>query len=272
MNAGGSSSRFRSFVFRGNAVAAAGHLVSFRQKPVPLSPDTITVHGESSLPVVGGVSESSLRPRRLAFRESIQYGQCQTFAAGVVNGDTAVTIVASAVDDVRVTARPTAEDQVPHLRSVSFRADRLSIAIRSTHPDGAEAQFDLLREPETDNMHLVLTDVNRKEREISLRLEFDRELLSCRTFSELRKSEQFGRHATRQPNGYIITSIVRRIYRDNQPIEGYVLREPGLGTIYFGEVLINDHNRRITLVRVEMGSDLEGRATMASADPNGIWG
>jgi hypothetical protein len=265
------NSRFRDFVFRGNAVAAAGHVVSFRGRPVPLSPDTVTVHGESSLPIIGGVSESSLRPRRLPFREFIDYGKCETFAAGAVTARTAVTVVASSVDDTRVTAAPSPEDQVPHLRSVSFRADRLSIAIQSTHVDGGEAQFKLLGDPETKNIRLVHTDQERNQREISLRLDFDRELISCRTWSELQKSEAFRRHSARQSNGYIITSIVRRIYRDNKPIDGHVLREPGLGTIYFGEVLINDHNRRITLVRVEMGSDPEGRATMASADPNGIW-
>jgi hypothetical protein len=264
--------RFRDFVFRGNAVAAAGHLVSFRGKPVPLSPDMVTVHGESSLPVIGGISESSVKPRRLRFRESIEYGQCDTFAAGVIVGSTAVTIVASAVAKVRVTARPTPDDQVPNVRSVSFRAERLSIGIQSTHPDGGEARFRLLRDPETENMRLVVTDLDRKEREISLRLEYDRDLLSCGTYSELQKSEQFRQRAARQSNGYIITSIVRRIYRDNQAIEGNVLREPGLGTIHFGEVLINDHNRRVTLVRIEMGSDLEGRTALASADPNGIWG
>jgi hypothetical protein len=262
--------RSREFVYRGNAVAAAGYLRSFRGRPVPPDSNTVTVHGESSLPVIGGISESIVRPR-LAFREFIDYGRCETFAGGTGDSKSKTTIVASSVDRVRVTASPTPDDEVPHLRSVSFRADRLSIAIRSIHPDDGEARFTLLGEPETAGISLLHTHVTGQQEVIPLRLEFDKDLLSRRTYSDLQKSDEFRKRAWPQSNGYIIASIVRRIYRGDQAIEGSVLRERGLGTIYFGEVLINDHNRRITLVRVEMGSDPEGSVMMAAADPNGIW-
>lgn len=264
--------RYREFAFHGNAVAAAGHLISLRGKPVRLEPNMVTVHGESSLPVIGGVSRSSVRIPRLAFREFIEYGRCETFAGGTGSDKSKTTIVASSVDHARVTASPTPDDQVPHLRSVSFRADRLSIAVRSVRSDGGEAEFDLLREPETEGMALVHTHVTGRRELIRLRLDFDRELLSSRTYSQLQRSEAFRQKAAaRKDCDYVVTSIVRRIYRGEKVIEGSILREPGLGTIYFGEAIVNEHNRRMTLVRVEMGSDPEGSALMASADPNGIW-
>ena len=54
--------------------------------------------------------------------------------------------------------------------------------------------------------------------------------------------------------------------------EGHILRLTGFGTIYFGEVLIKDDNRRLTMVRLEMGSAVRADVAYAEADPNGNWG
>ena len=50
-----------------------------------------------------------------------------------------------------------------------------------------------------------------------------------------------------------------------------MLRFEGFGSIYFGEVIMNEYNRRFTLVRVEMGSDVEANVAFAEGDPNGSW-
>ena len=50
-----------------------------------------------------------------------------------------------------------------------------------------------------------------------------------------------------------------------------MLKLTGFGTIYFGEVLMNANNRRLTMVRLEMGSALKAGVAYAEADPNGTW-
>ena len=72
-------------------------------------------------------------------------------------------------------------------------------------------------------------------------------------------------------NGFVQCSIVRSITWGGQKIAGHVLTKKGFGSIYFGEMLINENNRRVTLVRVKMGSDTEAEATFAESDPNGSW-
>ena len=258
------------FAFRGNAVAASGFLTSTSAATESLSPHVVTVHGESSLPVIGGISQSFVRRPGLLFRRNIEYGQCETFAAGGGGATSKVTVVASAVADVRVTASPS-PGELDGFASVSFRASRLSIAIRAIHPRDTDAEFDLLGDPETDGLSLIRTPLRGRPETIPLRLEFDRELLRSRTWSALHKSGAAAERMSRQRNGYSTGSIVQAIYRGDRRIEGYILRERGLGTIYFGEIILNDHNRRITLVRIRTGSFPEGEMAFASADPNGIW-
>jgi hypothetical protein len=51
-----------------------------------------------------------------------------------------------------------------------------------------------------------------------------------------------------------------------------VLPVPGFGIIYFGEILLNDHEWRVTAMRMQLGSANTGQAVFAENDPNGtIW-
>jgi hypothetical protein len=82
----------------------------------------------------------------------------------------------------------------------------------------------------------------------------------------------FGDPIPRTPGGYAITSIVRQVKWRGKTYNGNTLTLAGFGTIYFGEVLMNENNRRLTMVRLHMGSDLGAHAAYAEADPNGTWG
>ena len=270
MNSASSIQR-RRFIYRGNAVAAAGHLRSVAGEHVRLDPRKPTIHGESSLPVIGGVSQSQVAKPRLLFDGNIEYGRCGTFASGTGTDAYTVTIVAASVDSVRVTASPTAEDGLHDVSTVSFRADLLSVGLRTTYPVNGEPRFQLLRRPDTTGMSIVRKFGRGRREEIKLRLEYDDDLLARETYSEFQRYPDQERRITGSSSGYLRTSIVRAIYRGDERIEGNVLREPGLGTIYFGEMLINDHNRRLTLVRIEIGSDPKGDFSAAAVDPNGIW-
>jgi len=86
------------------------------------------------------------------------------------------------------------------------------------------------------------------------------------------KPVTFGDPIPRTSGGYVATSIVRSVRWRNKVFPGNVLRLSGFGAIYFGEVLMNENNRRFTTVRLQMGSALGAEAGYAEADPNGTWG
>jgi len=196
------------------------------------------------------------------------------------------------VQKLRVTNSPSPADKVPNLQSVGFRSDRLAISVRSSHPSDGPPQFQLLDEPDTSGMSLLLTPLKGEPVTVPLRLKYDPAYLSPTTMDDLdtrfmRDRQFFDDHRgglvsseplvfgkskfPRTRQGYVITSMVTAIRRGDQEIRGNVLVEPGLGTVTFGMVIMDGDSRRITLVQIKLGSEEEGFACFAGTDSNGIW-
>src|SRR6476660_9858378 len=91
-----------SFLFRGNVFASSGFLTKLDEKPIELTPDIVTVHGESTLPTIGGVSHSIIEKPNLPFPKWIQYGRCEAFAQGTGDNSTKTTQIRASVRDVRI--------------------------------------------------------------------------------------------------------------------------------------------------------------------------
>ena len=284
----------RHFLFRGSSVAAGGILTLQANRPVQLDPQIPTVHGETNLPVTGGVSRSFVESPQLRWPEFIEYRKCETSAVGAIEGQKAITTVTSSVSTVRLTTQPSREDNVPNVRLKSLQADRLSLSIRSIHSINSQdgnATFEVLGTPITDGLSLVISYTNRSVPEVvPIQLEYYERIIASNTLGDLDKQFRtdrgfFDNHAKRyqgrykpvfgksdiprNQQSYVDCSIVRRIHRGTVPIEGNVLTEPGLGTVFFGEVLTNDYHRRLVLVRLEMGSDPQGRVTLCGPESNG---
>jgi hypothetical protein len=72
-------------------------------------------------------------------------------------------------------------------------------------------------------------------------------------------------------NGTVKCTIVKEITWDGAPhptakIYGHVVRVPNFGKIYFGEMFVTDHSRRLTMVRCQLGSDDGGEVTAADGE------
>ena len=52
-------------------------------------------------------------------------------------------------------------------------------------------------------------------------------------------------------------------------ILGHRLTIDGFGRIYFGEIVIDENMRRVTLLRFELGSPIGGEAAFVEAHSNG---
>ena len=82
---------------------------------------------------------------------------------------------------------------------------------------------------------------------------------------------EFHQPIPRVSNGYVVCSIVNAVKWRGKTITGNVLQLTGFGTIYFGEVLMNEYSRRFTLVRLAMGSNVQADVALAEGDANGSW-
>ena len=46
---------------------------------------------------------------------------------------------------------------------------------------------------------------------------------------------------------------------------------PTFGSVFFGELLISQYSRRLTMVRMALGSDSGGSASAGDVETNGTW-
>jgi hypothetical protein len=92
-----------------------------------------------------------------------------------------------------------------------------------------------------------------------------------RFLSPTGKAPEFHKPLPRVSNGYVSGSFVNAVRWNGQTYQGNALPLTGFGTIYFGEVLLNEYSRRFTLVRLAMGSTVQADVAMADGDSNGSW-
>jgi hypothetical protein len=80
-----------------------------------------------------------------------------------------------------------------------------------------------------------------------------------------------------QSGGFIYGTIVKSIRWDgpefpqSRIVDNSVVLEPDFGRVFFGELLISDYSRRLTMVRFALGSDSGGSASAGEGCSNGIW-
>jgi len=261
------------FVFHGNAIPIGGRIISIGQDEInqPLqSPPG------SSLSVNGGICQGT-SPGSV-FRDIFSWGQCVAVSQGEVKPDRShVTTVTSSVQNVAAANGP---------KNV-FKAGQLKLTLVSTHPEKGQPYIvpSEVIFGGTEGMSLnglkitVKTDIEDFRKWSTLE-RFEYEFRTNKTvydkyykrfLTKEGKPPEFKQPIPRTQNGYVVCSIVSSIRWGGKTIPGHVLTQTGFGSIYFGEMLINEYNRRMTLVRLSMGSDVRAEVAYAESDPNGSW-
>jgi hypothetical protein len=280
----------REFVYRGNAVAAGGLLTKLNGKRLAPDATLISTHGESCLPLIGGVSRSSVQPV-LPHPNFINYTDCQTFAWGRLAGDSTVTTLSASVGRIQLTTSPSDYDHVPDVASISFKAGHIFIEMESTHPQQGQPSI-AIKQAQAEGMALIVTNSSGGVTETRIELVFDEGLMALpsmeRMDQEFLKNRQFfddqcrrfptkpkpvfGRNKLpRTSQGYYSASMVKAIRFGDRVIEGHTLATKGFGTISFGLLLSDDYSRRISMARVKMGSDPAADIGFGGVETNGIW-
>ncbi|MGC9948487.1 MAG: hypothetical protein ABSF64_19135 [Bryobacteraceae bacterium] len=269
----------RRFVFHGNAVAAEVFLTRIGSvKQTVINPVT----GQSSLPVIGGESSSEVLtptfPAQLA--GVFSYSAARTHAKGIFDGEDAVTTVDASVHDVRVTNSPVPKE-CDDLSPIEFRAGTLSLSLRSTHPPKGQPCIEFAETPQFAGLSLkglpIELELNEELMRLSRWKDLEKRFRTNRAFFDScpfgvanpKRPLTFGQDIPYTPSSYAVCSFVRSVKWGDRIIAGHVLEQRGFGTIYFGEILLNDKERRVTMVRMQLGSNNSGQAVFAEGDPNG---
>ena len=264
---------YSRFAFRGSAIPIGGRILQVKDDQTPYN---LQSPPASALTVAGGHCDAS-SPGGV-FRNIFSWGptvaQCQ--GDEKPDGSHVATVTASIMN-------LSAANGPSHV----FTVDLLRLTLVSTHPKvgqpsivptdvtfhGPKGMF-VNQLPIT--LHTDLEDFRR----MSTLEQFDYQF---RTNEDVWK-KYHDRFATgggplpkfkdpipRVINGYAVCSLVNSIDWGGKTYNGNALKVDGFGTIYFGEILMNEYSRRYTLVRLAMGSDVRAEMAVGEGDSNGGW-
>ena len=263
------------FIFHGNAVAADVFLTK-------VNGVTQTIYhpidGQSCLPVIGGRSHNKVTGPvfEKPLSEVFHYAASRTSAEGIFEGDNAMTTVHASVDDVRITNRE--KDGAP---DVVFTAGEIALTIRSVHAPSGQPRFEFIETPKFQNLSFnglpIELELNeelmglKRWDDLDEKYASDRAFLDGCSFGPLppRESSRGESRIPRAAGSFALCSLVKNIILGGRVIRGHVLEHAGFGAIYFGEMLLNDRERRVTMVRTQLGCHSAGQSVHGETDPNG---
>jgi hypothetical protein len=281
----------RRFIFRGNAAAYGGRI--YRPKNV-----VITGGATSSLTVVGGVSTGQSRP--VKFEGFVSIGSATTSAeAAFDNARQALALTHGKVKEEELTTTTKVGASVENIvigdkqslvvpKKAQLRVGRLAGSLTSySGKPGDEMPIQLGRETIIDGVEIdgvplkiVLNtkvfqsfDTLSKLQAAASDPNFIEETGDCLFRGA---SVAAGTSVTGRSPDTLFGTIVKELRWAKQvhptaTIDHHSITVPELGVVFFGEILITATSRRVTLLRVKMGSHAGGMFASSEIDTNGSW-
>lgn len=274
----------RRFVFRGNASALSGQI--YRPKTIIVEMD-----GASSLGVSGGRSRAEIKGR--TFGDIVRFASAMTLAEGIFDDEKtarAVTDHKGRQEDLSSTTTVTAETRELAVgQNPLFSAKRIRGTLVSRKADSHSGEPSIAPMKDTTIQGVEIggraLDV-RVNTSIFQKYDTRSKLLAAVDDPKFVRgyAQHFCAGATidgqdRKPSlisrdGAIYATIVEKIEWKGRPypgamIDGHTVKVPEFGTISFGELLITGSERRLTMVRVELGSPIGGYVDAGDMSSNG---
>jgi hypothetical protein len=238
--------------------------------------DVIEAQGATALPIVGGYASSHVDAYR--FRDIVSVRSLRIHAVGTegprgsFNTSVSVRIEGLNILDVitadSLTARLSSlhEPNKPQPRITAVGSDFGDLRIGG-HPIKVVVDSELFLKERT---HADFKDCVQK----SDPAEISRQFLWGRG-ADQRKA--FGSIVPQGPEGWpeskglVLCSLVKSVDAKGAGCEsqGYAIHVPMVGTLYLGEVIVSEYARRLTMLRLEMGSPVEGRLEACSGEVDG---
>ena len=284
------------FVFRGNAVVFGGRIYR---------PDDriLESHGSSSLSVVGGRSRSEFK--RLDLSPYLTIAEGRSEAEGVFTKSPMAEREPFKWDETGVPTRTivtASAERIEVGREGRVAIGRLSARLQSTQPGGQSAasqpQFHLARtfidgltiDGAMLRVHLNIDGHNaddtfdkvanrRRQRQADPRANERTGPEPLRHLDVGDEKDEPRSSAAPTSTGYppaLPVTILDKFEWVGEPsrhveISGHMVHVKNFGRIYFGEMLITGHTRRLTLVRMQLGSPESGSLALGEVETNGSW-
>ena len=265
----------RHYVFSGHAIGAAAQF--HRLDELHNLNHVIPTLGASVLPVTGGLSQSNVanycyradKPRK---RHLLSVRHIATHAEGRTYEDRFETEVKAEIDAIEVVEK--------------LHIDRVEVHLLSTRKVDGEAPSIRTKGNKIEGLRLGGVEVKVKLDEEALSKCGHKKQLAdyFRGLTEAARRKIAWRFNTppeateiQEHSGHYKCTLVESIEligpdeeREKIQIEGgYTLHWPGFGRIILGEVIVGERSRRVTMVRLAMGSDAGGTGVIGEGEGNG---
>ena len=276
----------RRFVFRGNASAIAGQL--YRPKTIIVDVNC----GASSLGVSGGRSQSKINGA--SFGDIITFGSAFTLAEGLFDDEkqsAAVTDHKGTPSQLSTTTTVTAETReisVGIKPVVTIKRVRGTLVSRSSVAGSGEPSIIPARDTTIQGVTIagnaLAVNLNiglfqKHDTRSKVLAAADDPKLFRGYGSQLVTGATIEGCAPERPgltsrDGVVYTTIVKELKWEGKPpknarIDGHSVIVDDFGTVYFGELLIDRDERRLTMVRFELGSPVGGYCDFVDIGSNG---
>jgi hypothetical protein len=263
------------FAFSGHAIGVAAHF--HRIDDVHDLDHNIPTLGSSAIPIVGGHSRhrvanfcyTASHPRHITL---LSAQKVETHARGnCLPNKQFETEIHAVVHSVRFVDKLHVDLVEMHQRSLATEGAGSSITTRGSKIEGlrlgnVEVNVELDEEPfatsgtkkELDAFYMRQDDAYRKA--------------NCGRFHTEPGAKSITAH-----KGKFYSSLVKKISLkgpaadlQTMHVEEYSIKWDGFGKIFLGEVIISDQDRRITMIRLKMGSTAGGSGTTGDGHSNGV--
>lgn len=254
------------FVFHGHASSYGGRL--YRPKDV-----IIETGAASALPTVGGLSTSTSKPRR--FVPYLSVGAAETLAQGVIDDRKGA---------IKLTYHQIREDSLSMTTTVSAKVEnvwvgpkRLQVALLHGSLESSSPKKD--EEPSIRlGKRLEIKGVTIDGYGLTVVLNRDG-LGPLDTYQKLVAAppETFLKgHVPTRAGSTIYTTIVKELRWTKKPhpdaqFDEHTVILPDFGRIIFGELLVSPYARRLTMMRLKLGSPDGGDGEFSEVETNGSW-
>jgi hypothetical protein len=275
----------RRFVFRGNASAIAGQI--FRPKTIIVDVSC----GGSSLGVSGGRSQSQIKGQ--SFGDIIKFGSAFTLAEGLFDDEKQAAAVTdhngkqSQLTSTTTVTAETREVSVGVKPVVTIKRVRGTLVSHSPAQSG-EPSISPARDTTIQGVMIggnaLMVNLN-----VGFFQKYDTRSKVLAAADDPKSFGGYGNHfvtgatvegqsmdrpGVLQSNGVIYATVVKELKWEGKPpsdarIDGHSVIVKNFGTVYFGELLISGHERRLTMVRFELGSPIGGYADVGDVVTNG---
>lgn len=279
----------RRFAFRGNAAAFGGRIV--RPEDVVLE-----MPGASSLGIVGGRSVSNISSTPASFKGFVTFKSASTFAEGLF--DDLKGLIALSNHQVQEESLKSSTRVKAEIRTLTvgqkqrLTAARLSAELLSQSPTGSGEPPIRLGDVAVTGVkidgfelkvELYTTIFNENDTRAKLLTSIDTPAFVKKHGPQLFIKSATTKGAAAPPavnlvagTESIYATIVKSITWKDKPnpnakIDQHSVIVKDFGIIYFGELYITSASRRLTMMRLELGSDEGGSAGGPDVDVNGGW-